>query len=117
MTDDIDHLAHVRPFAGKVEALAGFGISAGDIACVLGLDEGELTRDYGSEFACGGIKANARVAESLFRKATGEGYGAVTAAIFWLKTRARWKETSVSELAPGTEGAITVRIVRFGEES
>ena len=42
--------------------------------------------------ASGGIKANARVAESLYRKATGEGREAVTAAIFWLKTRARWKE-------------------------
>jgi hypothetical protein len=27
----------------------------------------------------------------------GEGLEAVRAAIFWLKTRVRWKETSVSE--------------------
>ncbi|HEV7253715.1 MAG TPA: hypothetical protein VGN97_11575, partial [Mesorhizobium sp.] len=39
------------------------------------------------------------VAENLFRKATGEGREAVTAAIFWLKTRARWKEVSVHEHA------------------
>ena len=31
------------------------------------------------------------------RKATGEGREAVTAAIFWLKTRAHWKEVSVHE--------------------
>ena len=43
------------------------------------------------------VKANARVAENLYRKATGEGREAVTAAIFWLKTRARWTETSVHE--------------------
>jgi hypothetical protein len=30
----------------------------------------------------------------VYRKATGEGRESVTAAIFWLKTRARWKETS-----------------------
>ena len=37
------------------------------------------------------------MAESLYRKALGDGREALTAAIFWLKTRARWKETSVHE--------------------
>jgi hypothetical protein len=37
------------------------------------------------------------VAEILFRKATSDGKDSVTAAIFWLKTRGRWKETSVQE--------------------
>jgi len=45
------------------------------------------------------VKANAKVAENLFRKATGDGREAVIAAIFWMKTRAQWKETSVTELA------------------
>jgi hypothetical protein len=57
-----------------------------------------LERDYRKELDGAAIKANAKVAESLFRKATGEGREAVTAAIFWLKTRAGWKETSVHEL-------------------
>jgi hypothetical protein len=35
------------------------------------------------------IKANAKMAESLFRKATGEGR---VPAIFWFKTRAKWSE-------------------------
>jgi hypothetical protein len=39
------------------------------------------------------------VAENLYRKATGEGREAVIAAIFWLKTRAGWKETTTHELA------------------
>jgi len=39
------------------------------------------------------------VAENLYRKATGEGREAVTAAIFWLKTHAGWKETVVQETA------------------
>jgi hypothetical protein len=87
-----------KPFRPKVEALAGYGITAADIAIVLGTDEASLMRDYADELAGGQIKANARVAESLFRKATGEGRESVTAAIFWLKTRARWKETSVHEV-------------------
>lgn len=37
------------------------------------------------------------MAENLFRKATGDGRESVTAAIFWLKTRARWKEVSIHE--------------------
>lgn len=41
----------------------------------------------------GKARANALVAQSLFKKATsGTGPGAVAAMIFWLKTQARWKE-------------------------
>jgi hypothetical protein len=47
----------------------------------------------------GHIKATAKVAEFLFRKATTDGSQAVTAAIFWLKTRGGWKETTVNEMA------------------
>jgi hypothetical protein len=70
---------------------------------VLGVEEADLVRDYARELAGGAIKANARVAESLFRKATGEGRESVTAAIFWLKTRARWKESHIVEHAPTSE--------------
>jgi hypothetical protein len=90
------------PYASKVEAMAGYGLSPPDIARVLDIDVAELKAAYEKELAGGHIKANARVAESLYRKAIGEGRESVTAAIFWLKTRARWKETSVHELAGGT---------------
>ena len=83
--------------AARVEALAGYGIPAADIALVLDIGEEQLRSQYAHELESGQIKANVRVAESLFRKATGEGREAVTAAIFWLKTRARWKEVSVHE--------------------
>ncbi len=43
------------------------------------------------------LKANSRIAESLYRKAMGDGPQSVTACIFWLKTRARWKENPVEE--------------------
>ncbi|TIL64684.1 hypothetical protein [Mesorhizobium sp.] len=61
-----------------------------NIACVLATDEHELES--------GAIKASAPVAESHYRKGTGEGREAVTAAIFSLKTRARCKETSLHEV-------------------
>jgi len=90
-------LPHERPLAAKVEALSGFGIPPADIAIALGVEIDELTSEYQAELQGGAIKANARVAESLFRKATGEGRESVIAAIFWLKTRARWKETHAQE--------------------
>jgi hypothetical protein len=80
--------------------MAGYGLSAKDIAIVLDLDPWIIERDYRKELKAGAIKANAKVAESLFRRATGEGREGVVAAIFWLKTRAGWRETTVHEVRP-----------------
>ena len=84
--------------ARQIEAMAGYGIPASDIATALGIERWVLERDYPQQLSGAAIKANSKVAENLYRKATGEGREAVTAAIFWLKTRAGWKETSVHEL-------------------
>ena len=81
----------------NVEALAGYGVPEADIAGVIGIDPKTLRRHYPQELRYGHVKANAKVAENLFRKATGDGRESVIAAIFWLKTRARWKETTVQE--------------------
>jgi hypothetical protein len=77
----------------QVEAMAGYGIPEADIATVLEIDPKTLRRHYRGELDKGHIKATTRVAENLYRRATGEGREAVTAAIFWLKTRAGWRET------------------------
>jgi hypothetical protein len=87
----------------QVETLAGYGIPEAEIAGLIGIDPKTLRRYYRQELDHGHTKANAKVAENLFRKATGEGRESVTAAIFWLKTRARWKETTVNEIA-GVQG-------------
>ena len=81
----------------QVEAMAGYGIPEADIATVLEFDPKTLRKHYRKQLDKGHIKATAKVAENLYRRATGEGRGAVTAAIFWLKTRAGWKETVVQE--------------------
>lgn len=82
----------------QVEAMAGYGVPETDIARVLGIDPKTLRKHYRDALDTGHVVANAKVAESLFRKATGEGRQSVTAAIFWLKTRAGWKETSRHEI-------------------
>ncbi len=96
--------AHRPDLAGRrqVEALAGYGIPEAEIAGVVGIDPKTLRKHYRHELDHGHTKANARVAENLYRKATGEGREAVTAAIFWLKTRAGWKETTSTRSVAGT---------------
>ena len=113
---DINEQSPDPVVTAKIEALAGYGLTGAEIAHVLGISEEALLAQNSGSLESGRIKSNARVAESLFRKATGEGYGAVTAAIFWLKTRARWKETSIQELAPATDTVITVQIGGITQE-
>jgi hypothetical protein len=85
-------------FRRQVEAMAGYGVPEADIARVIGIDAKTLRKHYRGELSTGSIKATAKVAEFLYRKATTEGPQCVTAAIFWLKTRGDWKETSVQEI-------------------
>jgi hypothetical protein len=98
--------AHRPDAAGRrnVEALAGYGVPEAEIAGVVGIDAKTLRRHYRVELKQGHTKANAKVAENLYRKATGEGPQSVTAAIFWLKTRAQWRETTSHEIS-GPEGS------------
>ena len=74
----------------QVEALAAYGIPEADISGVVGIDPKTLRKYYREELDLGETKANAQVAGFLFNAAKN---GNVTAQIFWLKTRARWRET------------------------
>ena len=98
----------------QVEAMAAYGVPEVAIARVVGIDAKTLRKHYRDELDTGQVKASARVAESLYRKATSDGPQSVTAAIFWLKARARWRETSVHEVGGSDGSPLTVEIVRFG---
>src|SRR4029078_9109733 len=95
----------------QVEAMAGYGIPEADIATVLDIDPRTLRKYYRQELDKGAIKATAKVAENLYRKATGEGRESVIAAIFWLKTRAGWRETNVHELVGPRGGPVEIDAV------
>jgi hypothetical protein len=82
----------------QVEAMAGYGVPETEIAGLLGIDPKTLRKYYRSELDHGHTKANVKVAENLYRKATGEGRESVTAAIFWLKCRAGWREVNRHEI-------------------
>jgi hypothetical protein len=110
VTTSLEADPQIRTQRGQVEAMAGYGIPEAEIAKVLEIEPDKLRELYGKVIDGARTKANAKVAESLFRKATGEGRESVTAAIFWLKTRAGWKEASVHELTGTDEGPIKVII-------
>src|SRR4030088_3120937 len=74
----------------QVEAMAAYGIPETDVARTVGIDPKTLRKCYREELDLGTTKANAQVAGFLFNAAKN---GNVTAQIFWLKTRARWRET------------------------
>ena len=89
-----------------VESMSAYGIPQERIASVIGVDSKTLRKHYRDELDNAETKANAKVAESLYRKATGEGQGAVTAAIFWLKTRAGWRDVMAHEHSGPDAGPI-----------
>ena len=53
--------------------MAAYGIPEADIATVIGIDPKTLRKHYRKELDTGHIKANTKVAENLYRKATGDG--------------------------------------------
>lgn len=100
-----------------VEMMAAAGIPSEDVARVLGITKPTLRKHYRAELDTASAKANAKVAQSLFKKATGDGPQAVTAAIFWLKTRARWKDTTSHEISGPNGGPIqTMDLTKLSNE-
>jgi hypothetical protein len=106
-----------------VTAMVGYGIPEDKISeLILNPQTGKplspktLRRHFRKEIRTGMTRANSDVAASLFRHATGEGRGAVTAAIFWLKTRAGWKETQRHELTDGDGKALGTGVAAVTDE-
>lgn len=107
MSGGVGRPAHQLTDQTKLQAktLAAVGVRHEDIAAKLGISTDTLTKYYRQELADGRVDANAQVAKSLYEQAKN---GNTTAMIFWLKTRAGWKETSVTELSGNDGGAIKV---------
>jgi phosphopantothenoylcysteine synthetase/decarboxylase len=74
----------------EVSALVSFGNTQEEIAGFIGISIDTLERRYRDELDNSIVRANAKVAAKLFRKAI-DGDD-IKAQIFWLKTRARWRE-------------------------
>lgn len=74
----------------KIKILRASGLDQKKIARILDINVDTLIRYYKKEVDEGAEELNGRVVNSLFQNAI---KGNVTAQIFWLKTRARWRET------------------------
>ena len=77
-----------------MQYLAGLGVPQDDIAKIIGCAPKTLRKRFREELDRGVAEANAMVAGYLFNSAK---QGNVSAQIFWLKTRAHWREGA----APG----------------
>ncbi|MBF0560706.1 MAG: hypothetical protein HQL37_01570 [Alphaproteobacteria bacterium] len=88
-----------------VHTLASYGFPTTEIAKVVGVAASTLRKHCQHELDTAPIEANARVAQFLLDHATqGTAAANIQAAIFWLRTRARWRETPVSLEHSGPEG-------------
>lgn len=92
----------------EVLALAGFGTKHGDIARYIGISENTLRKNYREELDTGSIKANSAVAKTLYKLAI---EGDSRSCMFWLKTRAGWRETDRHEIT-GAEGAPLIPVIQ-----
>jgi hypothetical protein len=84
----------------KVRHLAGVGVRQDDIARIIGCAPKTLRTRCRDDLDRGVAEANAVVSGSLFAAAKG---GNVVAQIFWLKTRAHWRERAAQDAASGSE--------------
>jgi hypothetical protein len=92
-----------------VRLYAAMGTTQEDIARLLKIDGKTLIKYYREELDLGLVAANAQIGGALFKKAMG---GDTTAMIFWLKTRAGFKEAKHEPEKLDEESDITIRVTR-----
>jgi len=92
----------------QVLLMAGIGLTHDQIAKVMLVSDETLRKYYANELETGAAKMSAAVAQNLYNIATSKDSGAVAAAIFWMKTRAGWRETNRSEITGADGGPVKV---------
>jgi len=95
-----------------VQLHATIGTPQDVIADILGIDPKTMRLHYREELDHAMAQANATIGGALFNKAKG---GDTTAMIFWMKTRARWHETSVTEHTGEGGGPLVFRWMKDGD--
>lgn len=95
MTRGKKHVPTIETRA-QVHALKSYGLTQQDIATFLNIARDTLSYYYSREIETAELNANAEVARCLFRKAVKQ--DDLSAQIFWLKTRARWRTEDVESL-------------------
>ena len=80
----------------RVRYLSGLGVPREELAKIIGCCPKTLRKRFRDELDRGAAEANASVAGYLFNSAKA---GNVAAQIFWLKTRAHWREGSPNSIS------------------
>lgn len=97
----------------QVLHFCGMGMTHKQISLLLGIAPVTLAKHYRQELDVGEAKMNVSVANNLYTIATStEHKSAAQAAIFWMKARARWRETNRVEHTGADGGAIQNQIVK-----
>lgn len=92
-----------------VTLCAAIGYSADDIGRIVALplvvSGRTIQRRFKEELSTGHLKATAQVAATMYAVATNPAHSKVaTAGIFWLKSRAHWRDGSSLTITPGEGG-------------
>jgi hypothetical protein len=90
-----------------VQLHATIGTPQAVISDILGIDGKTLAKYYREELDQARARANASVGGALFNKAT---KGDTTAMIFWMKTRAGWREKHDVDLT-SSDGSMTPHVI------
>lgn len=83
------------------------GTPQATIADILNIDDKTLRKYYREELDQAEARANATIGGALFNKAKA---GDTAAMIFWMKTRARWRETTVIDNT-SSDGTMTPQVI------
>lgn len=94
--------------AHLVLGMSQAGIPLQDISTYTKISVSVLRRLYKEEYEKGGIMANAKIAQTLFEKATKDKDTA--ALIFWCKTRMGWRENQKIDLVSSDKSMSPARI-------
>lgn len=95
----------------QVTLMAGIGLTHDQIASIIGISDETLRKHFRVELDTAEAQLNARVAQNLFNIATSDKSGAVAASIFWMKTRAGWRETNRQEITGPNGGPLQMQAV------
>lgn len=101
-----------------VMQLAAFGLRHADICLFVKAASGKpiseptLLKNFSAELSTGKVKANVKIAQTLYKKAIG---GDTTSIIFWLKSQAGWKDTQRVEITGKDGGPVEQKATVINE--
>lgn len=89
----------------QVAQMAAINLTHAEIESIIGISRDTLYKYYRKELDFGKSLCTAKVAARLFKVATeAEGREAITAMIFWLKSRAGWRDDNKQLELSGPDG-------------